>query len=163
MFFFGCHVVKDYHLHVHAIISFLQQSFLLALVEGPLYLDSELFLYLFDMVFCLQHNLNRFVVLAHFTENGGFVEVGGNHVIFLLPALVLEDLLFQLNCVVNGSEGHSVFFLFLKNAGEVVETENLEFFKGLLISNVLIGFRQHQNPYGFVQHFFMTFRLLFGL
>jgi hypothetical protein len=103
VFFFCSYVVKDNHLHVHPVVTLLEQSFLLALLTGLLDLRRQLSLDLLYMGSSLQDSLQGIIVLLHLAINSRFVQVRRNHVVLFLIALVPEDMLFQLDSISNSS------------------------------------------------------------
>lgn len=103
MLFFCSHVVKYDHLHVHPIVTLLEEPLLLTLLTRLLDLGRQLSLDLFYVGFSFQDSLQRVIVLLHFAVNSRLVQVCRYHIVLLRIALVLEDFLFEFDSIGDSS------------------------------------------------------------
>lgn len=101
------HVVKDDHLHVEAVVSFLYQPLLVLLIDSGLDLLDQLLLDSLDMGFGLEDDVYGLAMLLHFAVDGCLVEIGGNNIVFLLTIVLEEEFFFKFKCVVDRPQGNS--------------------------------------------------------
>lgn len=78
------------------------------------------------MLFSLVYDFDGFSVFFHLGVDGSFVQVGWDDAVLLLYGVCFEKFLLEFDGVVYGAEGDAETFLFLVDAREVIEAEDLQ-------------------------------------
>lgn len=85
------HVVKDYHLHVEAVVSLLYQPLLVLLIDRSLNLLDQFLLDSLDMRLGLEDDVYGLAMLLHLAVNSRLVQIRRNDIIFLLTIVLHQQ------------------------------------------------------------------------
>ena len=66
-------------------------------------------------------------MLLHVAQNSCFIQVCGDDIVSFLADVVLNESLLQSNGETDGFEGHHEVLLSFQDAGEVIESQYLQF------------------------------------